>query len=209
MGNTAEEGTPASKKRPRESSRDRRWRSNDREEAQKQGQAYAVAAPMAASRPARSGRRPGAECTFCHKMDSHTEDECWKKNPQVKPDKWRKRDGEEPGTPLAVEMEQSGFTAWTAAVQTNCPKEAFAVFTDQGPELRPTTMAQRDTESAARAKGEAERQAARAKKDQVRLGGPPPGFRRRERGGPRRAHTPHRQRQRWAAGGDSQPQQRR
>jgi hypothetical protein len=52
MGNTAEEGTPASKKRPRESSRDRRWRSNDREEAQEQGQAYAVAAPVAASRPA-------------------------------------------------------------------------------------------------------------------------------------------------------------
>jgi hypothetical protein len=70
----------------------------------------------------------------------------------LKPDKWRKRDGEarpayaadtvEPGTPgPAVEMEQSGFTAWTAAVETNCPKEAFAVFTDQGPEMRPTTMA--------------------------------------------------------------------
>jgi hypothetical protein len=120
-------------------------------------------------------------------VDSHTADECWEKNPQLKPDKWRKRDGEakpayaadtvEPGTPPAVEMEQSGFTAWTAAIQTNCPREAFTVFTDQGRELRPTTLAQRDTEPAARAKEEADRQAARAKEDRVRLGGPPPGFR--------------------------------
>jgi hypothetical protein len=33
--------------------------------------------------------------------------------------------------------------------------------------------------------------------------GRPLGFGRRERGGPRRAWTPHRQRQKWAAGGDS------
>jgi hypothetical protein len=83
MGDTAEEGTPASEKRPSESSRDRRWRSDDREEAQEQGQAYAVAAPVAASRPARSGRRPGAECTFRHKVDSHTEDEPLGEEPAV------------------------------------------------------------------------------------------------------------------------------
>jgi hypothetical protein len=63
------------------------------------------------------------------------------------------------------------------AATTNCPREAFAVFADKGPELRPTTMEQRNTTPAARAKGEAKRQAARAKEGQVRLGGPPPRFR--------------------------------
>jgi hypothetical protein len=158
-------------------------------------------------------------CNFCHKVDSHTEDECWEKNPQMKPDKWRKRGGEtkpayaadtvEPSAPPPEEMRQPGFTAWTAAIIINCPREAVAVFADEGPDLRPTMLEQRDTTPAARAKGEAERQAARAKEDRVRLGGPPLGFGRRERGGPRRAQTPHRQRQNWAAGGDSQRPQRR
>jgi hypothetical protein len=83
----------------------------------------------------------------------------------------------EPSAPPACEMEHPGFTAWTVATTTNCPREAFAVFSDEGPELRPTTVRQRDTEPAARAKGEADRQAARAKEDRVRLRGPPPGFR--------------------------------
>jgi hypothetical protein len=105
----------------------------------------------------------------------------------MKPDKWRKRDAEAkpayaaetltPRAPPAAEMEQPGFTAWTVATTTNCPREAFAVFADEGPELRLTTMEQRNTTPAARVKGEAERQAARAKEDRVRLGGPPPGFR--------------------------------
>jgi hypothetical protein len=83
----------------------------------------------------------------------------------------------EPSALPPEEMGQPGFTAWTAAISTNCPREGFAVFADEGPELRLTTLEQRDTTPAARAKGEAERQAARAEEDRVRLGGPPPGFR--------------------------------
>jgi hypothetical protein len=58
----------------------------------------------------------------------------------MKPEKWRKRDAEakpayaaetlEPSAPPAAEMEQPGFTAWTVATTTNCPREAFAVFAD-------------------------------------------------------------------------------
>ncbi|GAQ93245.1 hypothetical protein KFL_013840020 [Klebsormidium nitens] len=47
---------------------------------------------------------------------------------------------------------------------------------DEGPELRPSTQAQRDTTPAGRARGEAERLAARAKEDRLRKGGPPPPF---------------------------------
>jgi hypothetical protein len=203
----ARESAPVGEKRPRETRKERRQRGKEQEK----GQAYAVTAPVAANKtafsgnchncgkpghmkvnctekkPAGSGRKPGAVCNFCKKMDSHTEDECWEKNPHLKPKKWRKRDAEakptyatktlEPSAPRATEMEQSGFTAWTVATATNCPREAFAVFADEGPELRPTTMEQRDTTPAARAKGEAERRAARAKEDRVRLRGPPPGFR--------------------------------
>jgi hypothetical protein len=201
------ESAQVGEKRPRESQKERRqW-----EKSQEKGQAYAVMAPVAANKPAfsenchncgkpghmkvncaekkpaGSGRKPGAVCNLCKKLDSHTEDDCWEKNPHMKPEKWRKRDAEakpayvaktlEPSAPPAAEMEQPGFTAWTVATTTNCHREAFAVFADEGPELRPNTMEQRDTTPAARAKGEAERQAARAKEDQVRLGGPPPGFR--------------------------------
>jgi hypothetical protein len=201
------ESAPVGGKRPRESRKERRHR----EKSQEKGQANAVTAPVAANKPAfsgnchncgkpghmkvnctekkpaGSGRKPGAVCNFCKKVDSRTEDECWEETPHMKPDKWRKRDAEAkpayaaktlpPSAPPAAEMEQPGFTAWTVATTTNCPREAFAVFANEGPELRPTTMEQRDTTSAARAKGEAERQAAQAKEDGVRLGGPPPGFR--------------------------------
>jgi hypothetical protein len=201
------ESAPVGEKRPRETHKERRQRGKEPEK----GQAYAVTAPVAANKPAfsgnchncgkaghmkvnctekkpaGSGRKPGAVCNFCKKVDSHTEDECWEKNLHMKPDKWRKRDAEAkpayvaktltPSAPPAAEMEQPGFTAWTVATTTNCLREAFAVFADEGPELRPTTMEQRDTTPAARAKGEAERRAARAKEDRVRLGGPPPGFR--------------------------------
>jgi hypothetical protein len=209
----SEKSAPAGEKRQKEGGKNRGRRNRDKGDAQEKGQAFAVTAPMAEgkpafngecynckkrghikatcpdlkNKPAGSGRKPGAVCNFCHKVDSHTEDECWEKNPQMKPDKWRKRGGEtkpayaantvEPSAPSPEEMGQPGITAWTAAISTNCPREAFAVFADEGPELRPTTREQRDTISAARAKGEAERQAARAKKDRVRLGGPPPGFR--------------------------------
>jgi hypothetical protein len=204
------ESTPVEEKRPKENWGERRRQGKDKEKAPEK--AYAVTAPVAVSKPAFAGecynchkkghmkaecsdlksepagkgRKPGAECN-CHKTDSHTEDECWEKNPHMRPDKWQKRKGDtkpayaadtlEPWAPPAAEMEQPGFTAWTAAISTNCPREAFAVFDDEGPELRPTTVQQRDTEPAARAKGEADRQAARAKEDRVRLGGPPPGFR--------------------------------
>jgi hypothetical protein len=32
------------------------------------------------------GRKPGAICNFCHKRDSDTEDECWEKHPEKKPE---------------------------------------------------------------------------------------------------------------------------
>jgi hypothetical protein len=40
---------------------------------------------------ATSGHKPGAVCNFCHKRDSHTEDECWEKHPKKKSAKWRKK----------------------------------------------------------------------------------------------------------------------
>jgi hypothetical protein len=236
---------PAGEKTQKEGGENSGRRNRDKGEAQEKGQAFAVTAPVAEgkpafngecynckkrghmkancpdlkNKPAGSGRKPGAVCNSCHKVDFHTEDECWEKNPQMKPDKWRKRGGEakpayaadtvEPSAPPPEEMGQPGFTAWTAAVSTNRPREAFAVFADKGPELRPTTLEQRDTTPAARAKREAERQAARAKEDRVRLGGPPPGFRqqgerRAEEGSDAPPAAP-----KWAAGGDSHRPQRR
>ncbi|GAQ91781.1 hypothetical protein KFL_008530020 [Klebsormidium nitens] len=35
------------------------------------------------------GRKPGAFCGHCKKRDSHTEDECWEKHPDKRPEKWR------------------------------------------------------------------------------------------------------------------------
>jgi hypothetical protein len=67
--------------------------------------------------------------------------------------------------------------AWGASVQPGGDAlDAFAIYTEDGPELRATTLGQRDTSPAARAKGEAARVAARAKEEKGRLGGPPPGF---------------------------------
>jgi hypothetical protein len=54
--------------------------------------------------------------------------------------------------------------------------DAFAIYTEDGPELRTTTLEQRNTTPAARAKGEAARTASRAKEEKGREGGPPPGF---------------------------------
>jgi hypothetical protein len=67
--------------------------------------------------------------------------------------------------------------AWGASVQPGGDAlDAFAIYTEDGPELRATTLEERDTTPAARAKGEAARMAARTKEEKGRLGGPPPGF---------------------------------
>jgi hypothetical protein len=67
--------------------------------------------------------------------------------------------------------------AWGASVQPGGGAlDAFAIFTEDGPELRATTLEQQDTTPAARAKGETARTAARAKEKKGRVGGPPPGF---------------------------------
>jgi hypothetical protein len=201
----AQDTGAGSLKRPREERR-RRNRGNKREEA------FAVTAAPASGKPgfkckcytcgqeghvkvdcpqkpkdgATSGRKPGAVCNFCHKRDSHTEDECWEKHPKKKPEKWRKKDGggakqayaagAEPSAPEA-EPEWSPYMAWGASVQPGGGAlDAFAIFTEDGPELRATTLEQRDTTPAAGAKGEAARMAARAKEEKGRVGGPPPGF---------------------------------
>jgi hypothetical protein len=238
------ESAPAGEKRPRETRKERRQRGKEQEKGHEKGQAYAVTTPVAANkpafsgnchncgkpghmkvnctekRPAGSGRKPGAVCTFCKKVNSHTADECWEKNPHLKPDKWRKRDGEakpayaaktlEPSAPPAAEMEQPGFTAWTVATTTNCPKEAFAVFADEGPELRPTTVQQRDTEPAARAKGEADWTGRRPAQRRTGCGseGHPQDSGLMERGRPRRRRRPHRQRPQRAVKRASPTQQR-
>jgi hypothetical protein len=54
--------------------------------------------------------------------------------------------------------------------------DAFAIFTEEGPELRATTQGQRDTTAAAWAKGDAAKAATRAKEERGRVGGPPSGF---------------------------------
>jgi hypothetical protein len=82
----------------------------------------------------------------------------------------------EPSAPEA-EPEWSPWMAWGASVQPGGDAlDAFAIYTEDGPELRPTTVEQRDTTPAARAKGEATWVAARAKEEKGRLGGPRPGF---------------------------------
>jgi hypothetical protein len=135
---------------------------------------------------ATSGRKPGAVCNFCHKRDSHTEDECWEKHPKKKPEKWRKKDGggakqayAAGAEPSALEAEPAWdpYIAWGVSVQ---PKggalDTFAIFTEEGPKLRATTQEQRNTTAAARATGEAARAATRAKEERGRVGGSPPGF---------------------------------
>jgi hypothetical protein len=185
----AQDTGAGSSKRPREEHR-RRNRGNKREEA------FAVNAAPANGKPgfkgkcytcgqeghvkvdcpqkpkdgATLGRKPGAVCNFCHKRDSHTEDECWEKHPEKKPEKWRRKygggakqayaAGAEPSAQEA-EPEWSPYMAWGASVQPGGGAlDAFAIYTENGPELRTTTLEQRDTTPAARAKGEAARTAA-------------------------------------------------
>jgi hypothetical protein len=191
-----------SSKRPREERR-RRNRGNKREEAFAftaapasgkpgfKGKCYTcgqeghvkVDCPQKPKDEATLGRKPGAVCNFCHKRDSHTEDECWEKHPEKKPEKWRKEGGgakqayaagAEPSAPEA-EPEWSPYMASGASVQPGgWALDAFAIFTEDGPELRATTLEHRDTTPAARAKGEAARTAAYAKEEKGRVGGPPP-----------------------------------
>jgi hypothetical protein len=201
----AQDNSAGSSKRPREERR-RRNRGNKREEA------FAVTAAPANGKSgfkgkcytcgqeghvkadcfhkpkagATSGRKPGAVSNFCHKRDSHTEDECREKHPKKKPEKWRKKDGggakqayaagAEPSAPEA-EPAWDPYMAWGVPVQKGGGAlDAFAIFTEEGPDLRATTQEQQDTTAAARAKGEAARAATRAKEEGGRVGGPPPGF---------------------------------
>jgi hypothetical protein len=233
------ESAPVGEKRPRETRKERR----QREKSQEKGQAYAVTAPVAVNKPAffgnchncgkpgnmkvnstekkpaGSGRKPGAVCNFCKKVDSHTEDECWEKNPHMKPDKWRKRDSEAkpayaaetltPSAPPAAEMEQPGFTAWTVATTTNCPREAFAVFADDTRICAPRRWS---SVTPRRPRAPRERRSGRLSgQRRIECGweGCPLGLGRREREGPRRSLSPHRQHQRRVAAGANQPQQRR
>jgi hypothetical protein len=96
----AQDNSVGSSKRPREERR-RRNRGNKKEEA------FAITAAPAngkcytcgqeghdkadcSQKPkdgTTSGRKRGAVCNFCYKRDSHTEDECWEKNPKKKPEK--------------------------------------------------------------------------------------------------------------------------
>jgi hypothetical protein len=163
----AQDSSAGSSKRPREERR-RRNRGNKKEEA------FAVTAAPAngksgfkgkcytcgqeghvkadcSQKPkdgATSGRKPGAVCNFCHKRDSHTEDECWEKHPKKKPEKWRKKDGggakqayaagAEPSAPEA-EPAWDPYMAWGVSVQPGGGAlVAFAIFTEEGPKLRAT-----------------------------------------------------------------------
>ena len=139
-------------------------------------------------------RKPGAHCKHCDRRDSHDSNECWQKYPEKRPDSWKQRGGggakpayamgeveeAEEGDPGNPEHYDS-FYAWSAVVPEMDLallgiQEPAMVFDGEGPEVRDSTKAQRDTEPAARAKGERERLAARAKEERLRKGGPPPAF---------------------------------
>jgi hypothetical protein len=70
--------------------------------------------------------------------------------------------------------------AWGGSVQPEGGAlDAFAIFTEEGPELRASTQEQRDTTAdlkPSRAKEGADREATRAKEERGRVGSPPPGF---------------------------------
>jgi hypothetical protein len=135
---------------------------------------------------ATSGRKPGAVCNFCHKRVSHMDDECWEKHPDPKPKKWWKKDGGSAKQaytagpePSALEAEPAWepYMAWSVSVQPGGgARDAFAIFTEERPELRATTQEQRDTTPAAMAKGKTARTPARAKEEKRRVGGPPSRF---------------------------------
>jgi hypothetical protein len=102
---------------------------------------------------ATSGRKPGAVCSFCHKRNSQTEHECWEKHPNKKPGKWRKKDGggakqayaagAEPSTPEA-EPAWDPYMAWGVSVQPGGGAlDAFAIFTEEGPEPPPRSSGTR------------------------------------------------------------------
>jgi hypothetical protein len=111
-----------------------------------------------------SRRKLGAVCNFCHKRDSYTEDEYWEKHPK------RRKRGAEPSAPEA-EPAWDPYMAWVVSVQPGGGAlEAFAIFTEEGPELHATTQV------AARAKREAARVATRAKEERGRVGGLTPDF---------------------------------
>jgi hypothetical protein len=58
--------------------------------------------------------------------------------------------------------------AWGVSVQLEGGAlDAFAIFTEEGPQLRATTQEQRDTTAAARAKKEASRAATCAKEEKA------------------------------------------
>ncbi|GAQ93151.1 hypothetical protein KFL_013250015 [Klebsormidium nitens] len=123
----------------------------------------------------KEGRDPGAVCAQCGRKDSHKSHECWEKFPEKRPETWKKRDAEEDSR--EEDDQWSPFMAWSATVRgASAHLRAQAVMADEGLQLRPSTQAQPDTIPAARARGEADRLAARPKEDRLRKGGPPPPF---------------------------------
>ena len=151
----------------------------------------------------RGPRKPGAYCNHCGRHDSHTEDECWQKYPDKKPARYPAKQETAGKAPPAAGAKRGAKTAYAAQEDSAGPSNqyaedddwdpseawsvsfsggdaqavrAMAVTADEGPQLRASTEAQRDTTAAARARGEAERLAKRAKEDRLRKGGPPPAF---------------------------------
>ncbi|GAQ89451.1 hypothetical protein KFL_005250020 [Klebsormidium nitens] len=137
-----------------------------------------------------SMRKPGAYCGHCKRRDSHTDNECWEKHPDKRPEKWKQPRAGGPARPAYAAAEVGGeddpmspdfdpLTTWGAHLLGQATGvDVMAVGTPEDyPEVRPSTMAQRDTEPAARARTEAERMRAKASKDRLRRGGPPPAFR--------------------------------
>ena len=137
-------------------------------------------------------RKPGANCKHCGRKDSHDSNECWQKFPEKRPESWKQRGGGGDARPAyaAVGLDEEGDPgeeeydpsyAWSAQVSDKdmallLPVEPAMAVSDDLPEVRDSTKAQRDTEPAARARGERERLAARAKEERLRQGGPPPAF---------------------------------